>query len=143
MRYNDILNSLTSLIYKKTGAEIDCEDIDQLKPGSYFIDLVDYKRKFDSKHREYITLSVDIIYLPKKKSHLEIINALDDLDEVFEIEGKRLLKVNDRVLTVQNVDIDEVDHIGHYVFDLSLYVEYGKLQDYELMQDLELKFKEV
>ena len=48
----------------------------------------------------------------------------------------------DRYLTLRNTDITIVDRVGHYVFTLSLYDLYGKPYDYELMNDLELRFKE-
>ena len=52
------------------------------------------------------------------------------------------MHVLDRYLTLRNTDITVVDRVGHYVFTLSLYDLYGKPYDYELMQDLKLRFKE-
>lgn len=143
MRYEDILNAITSLIHKRTKAEVTSDDINEFEPGSYFIDLVDYKITFNSKHRQFKAISIDILYLPKKKENLEIMNALEDINNIFEVEGKRILKVLDRFLTIGDADLKTVDHIGHYLFDLSLYDMYGKPYDYELMKDLELKFEEV
>ena len=60
----------------------------------------------------------------------------------MEIEGKKVLHVLNRFLTLRNTDIKIVDRVGHYVFILSLYDLYGKPYDYELMKDLELRFKE-
>lgn len=141
MRYEDILNSITELLYDKTGAEIDCEDINQLTPGSYFIDVINYRKVFDSQHVEKLYVTVDILYLAKKKSHLEIMNALDDIDDIFEMNGKRILKVGDRVLTIKDVSMDDIDFIGHYTFELELYDQYGKFVDYGLMNELDIKFE--
>lgn len=141
MRYEDILNSLTTLIYAKTKKEIECNNINNLELGSYFIEVIDYKKNFNSQHRDQLSISFDIYYLPINEDRVEIFNALDDLDNMFEIEGKRILKVKDRYLTIKNVDMKEIDFIGHYLFDLEFYVDYGKPYGYKLMKDLDFKLK--
>ena len=88
---------------------------------------------------------IDIIYFPKtngKLTNAEILENLENLDDALELEGKKVLHVLDRFLTLRNTDIKIADRVGHYVFTLSLYDLYGKPYDYELMKDLELRFKE-
>jgi len=75
------------------------------------------------------------------KKGAEILENLENLDNALEIEGKKVLHVLNRFLTLRNTDIKIVDRVGHYVFTLSLYDLYGKPYDYELMKDLELRFK--
>lgn len=143
MRYIDFVNALTLLIREKTNKEVGCDNINELKTPSYHIQLISYNKEFNSNYREFTSVSIDILYIPKnKEGKAEIYDALDELNEAFEIQGNRVLKVKDRYLTMKNVQITEVDSIGHFLFDLSLFDLYGKPYDYELMQDLELKFKE-
>ncbi len=142
MRYIDFLDSITKLVHDKTKKEVTADNINELDPSCYFVQLVNYDKKFNSEHREKTSVSIDILYFPKtKENKAEIYDALDDLNEAFEIEGKRVLRVRDRFLTMNNVNIKEVDGVGHFLFDLSLFDIYGKPYDYELMKDLELEFK--
>lgn len=143
MRYIDFANALTLLIKKKTNKEVGCDNINELKAPSYYIQPISYNKEFNSNYREFTSVSIDILYIPKnKEDKTEIYDALDNLNEVFEIQGNRVLKVKDRYLTMKNVQITEIDSIGHFLFDLSLFDLYGRPYDYELMQDLELRFKE-
>lgn len=143
MKYMDFMNALTMLIKGKTNKEVGCDNINKLKTPCYFVQLISYKKEFNSNHRELTSVSIDILYIPKNKENkAEIYDALDNLNESFEIEGNRVLRVKDRFLTMSNVQITEVDSIGHFLFDLSLFDLYGKPHDYELMRDLELRFKE-
>lgn len=142
MRYMDFVNVLTLLIREKTNKEVGCDNINELKAPSYYVQLISYNKEFNSNHREFTSVSIDVLYIPKnKEDKTEIYDALDILNEAFEIQGNRILKVKDRYLTMNNVQITEVDSVGHFLFDLSLFDLYGKPYDYELMQDLELKFK--
>lgn len=143
MRYMDFVNALTLLVREKTNKEVGCDNINELKTPSYYIQLISYNKEFNSNYRELTSVSIDILYIPKnKEDKVKIYDALDELNEAFEIQGNRALKVKDRYLIMKNVQITEVDSIGHFLFDLSLFDLYGKPYDYELMQDLELKFKE-
>lgn len=144
MRYMDFVNALTMLIKQKTGKEVGCDNINELETPCYFIQLIKYEKEFNSNHRELTSVSIDIQYIPENQENkAEIYDALDILNESFEMEGNKILKVKDRYLTMDNVQITEVDSIGHFLFDLSLFDLYGKPYDYELMRDLELRFKEV
>jgi len=89
-----------------------------------------------------VDLCLEQLYLWGKLTNAEILENLENLDDAFEIEGKKVLHVLDRHLTLRNTDINIVDRVGHYVFTLSLYDLYGKPYDYELMKDLELRFIE-
>lgn len=145
MKWVDIRNSLTKLITEKLKNNVNSEDIDNVKKPCFFIDLVSYKKEFNSEYRELKTIDIDVIYFPKtngKLTNAEILENLENLDNALEIEGKKVLHVLDRFLTLRNTDIKIVDRVGHYVFTLSLYDLYGKPYDYELMQDLNLRFKE-
>ena len=145
MKWIDIRNALNEIISEKLKINPYSEDTDNVKNLSFYIDLVCYKKEFNSEYRELKTIDVDIVYFPKtngKLTNAEILENLENLDDAFEVEGKKVLHVLDRYLTLRNTDINIVDRVGHYVFTLSLYDLYGKPYNYELMKDLELRFIE-
>jgi len=138
MKWMDIRNALNKIISEKLKVNPYSEDIDNVKKPCFY-------KEFNSEYRELKTIDIDVIYFPKtngKLTNAEILENLENLDDAFEIEGKKVLHVLDRFLTLRNTDIKIVDRVGHYVFTLSLYDLYGKPYDYELMKDLELRFKE-
>lgn len=150
MKWRDLRDSIFEVLESKIpGVEVYSEDVDKAKKPCYFVDLVDYKKEFNSHHREWKGIILDIRYHPKntKKPTIEIIEALETLDDAFEIRGNKVLHARhleneevteERWLTLHDVDMTVVDEVGHYVFTLSLFDLYGKPYDYELMQDLEL-----
>ena len=56
---------------------------------------------------------------------MEVYKALDELDNMFETKGNKILKVKDRCLTLKNERTKVVDGLGHYMFDLDLFDVYG------------------
>lgn len=143
MKLVDIRNALNKIISEKLKVNPYSEDIDNVKKPCFYIDLVSYKKEFNSEYRELKTIDIDIIYYPKtngKLTNAEILENLENLDNALEIEGRKVLQVLDRFLTLRNTDIKIVDRVGHYVFSLSLYDLYGKTVDYELIKDLKLRF---
>ena len=54
----------------------------------------------------------------------EIYNALDELDNMFETKGNKILKVKERCLTLKNEQTKIVGGLGHYIFDLDLFDVY-------------------
>ena len=67
---------------------------------------------------------------------------LEIIDDAWEIEGNKILHVLDRFLSITDVNMRIVDTIGHYMFSVELYDQYGKPYDYELMGELHLTMKE-
>ena len=151
MKLEDIRKSIT---LKGKGLKVPFyyENISETKRPFYFIEIIDYSKEFTGIHQELKSISFDILYFPKDKignSRMEIISAMEKLDDNFEIvddlgyyRGKKILKVDDRYLTITNSKIKEVDGIGHYTFDLEFYDIYGTPYPYELMEKLELELKE-
>lgn len=158
MKYSDIRKAITNTQQKLFGG-VYYENINKIKRPCYYVELVDYKKEFNGLHSEYTSITIDILCFPTdainyRKS--EIIEMMEAVDNNFEIQdphgykrGLKILKITpnandttqDRFLLVQNVEMQIVDGVGHYTFDLGLYDVYGLPYDYELMQDLELKFK--
>jgi hypothetical protein len=146
VKFLDFRRALTQKI-KTLGYEVRYDNINKGARTCFFIDLIDYQKEFNSNYREFKKLDFDIIYIPKKQegNTTEIYSALEDLDNNFEVTGNKILVVTDeqgekRHLTMKNVMMHEVDELGHYQFSIELYDRYGKLIDYELMQELHLNF---
>lgn len=147
MKYSDIRKALSSKI-KELELSVYYEDITKIKRPCYYIELVDYIKEFDSNYREQKQLDFDIMYFPKKEegNNGEIIEALENLDNNFEVMGNKVLPVlfdyksKNRYLTLKDVRLHILDNIGHYEFSVELFDGYGKPIDYELMQELYLNF---
>lgn len=127
MRFMDFIKSLSRKIDSFTGKEVGIDNINKLTRPAYFIQVIDYKKEFFANYRERIFISIDITYIPKndENNKAEIYNALDDLDNMFEVKGNKILKVKDRYLTLKNNSTKIVDGLGHYIFDLDLFDVYG------------------
>jgi len=67
------------------------------------------------------------MYIPENDENntMEVYKALDELDNMFETKGNKILKVKDRCLTLKNEHTKMVDGLGHYIFDLDLFDVYG------------------
>ena len=160
MRFIDFIKPLSEKINSFTGKEVRIDNINALSKPSYLIQVIDYKKEFFSNHKERIFISIDITYIPEndEENKAEIYNALDDLDDMFEVRGNKILKVKDRYLTLKNEHTKIVDGLGHYIFNLDLFDVYGVdlrtfdnsietikeisegtgTMDYELLRKLEL-----
>lgn len=146
IKYEDIRKALTSTI-KKLGLSVYYEDITKIKRPCYYIDLIDYLKDFRGNHRELKQLDFDILYFPRNKegNNSEIIEALENLDNNFEVVGNKILsvlfedKTENRYLTLKDTRMHIVDNIGHYEFSIELFDRYGKPIDYGLMQELKLE----
>lgn len=127
MRFMDFIKSLSRKIDSFTGKEVGINSINKLSRPAYFIQVIDYKKEFFANYRERIFISIDITYIPEnvENNKAEIYNALDDLDNMFEVKGNKILKVKDRYLTLKNNSTKIVDGLGHYIFDLDLFNVYG------------------
>lgn len=157
MEFMDFIKSLSEKIDSFTGKEVGIDNINELSKPSYFIQVIEYKKEFFANHKQRIFVSIDITYIPENNT-AEIYNAFDDLDNMFEVRGNKILKVKNRYLTLKNEHTKIVDGLGHYIFDLDLFDVYGfdlrtfdnsietikeisegtGTMDYELLRKLEL-----
>ena len=64
MKWVDIRNALNKIISEKLKVNPYSEDIDSIKKPCFYIDLVSYKKEFNSEYRELKTIDIDIIYYP-------------------------------------------------------------------------------
>ena len=123
----DFIKSLSRKIDSFTGKEVGIDNINNLERPAYFIQVIDYKKEFFANYKERIFISIDITYIPEndENNKAEIYNALDKLNNMFEVRGNKILKVKDRCLTLKNESTKIVDGLGHYIFDLDLFDVYG------------------
>nr|DAR79759.1 MAG TPA: tail completion protein [Caudoviricetes sp.] len=127
MEFMDFIKSLSRKIDSFTGKEVGIDNINNLERPAYFIQVIDYKKEFFANYKERIFISIDITYIPEndENNKAEIYNALDKLNNMFEVRGNKILKVKDRCLTLKNESTKIVDGLGHYIFDLDLFDAYG------------------
>lgn len=144
MKVTDIRKAITKKL-SELGLKVEYENINKIERPCYFVDLLTYSKEWDSNHRELKTLNYDIMYFPKSKdgNNTETWEALENIDNHFEVTGNKILSILDRNLTMTDTNMHIVDTVGHYEFSISLFDQYGKPYDYELMQELEVNFKDL
>ena len=127
MEFMDFIKALSKKIYDFTGKEVGIDNINALTRPCYYIQVIDYKNEFFANYKKRIFISLDIIYIPENDENntMEVYKALDELDNMFETKGNKILKVKDRNLTLKNECTKVVDGLGHYIFDLDLFDIYG------------------
>lgn len=127
MEFMDFIKALSKKIYDFTDKEVGIDNINALTRPCYYIQVIDYKNEFFANYKKRIFISVDIMYIPENDENntMEVYKALDELDNMFEIKGNKILKVKDRCLTLKNEHTKMVDGLGHYIFDLDLFDVYG------------------
>ena len=127
MEFMDFIKALSKKIYDFTDKEIGIDNINALTRPCYYIQVIDYKNEFFANYKKRIFISIDIIYIPENDENntMEVYKALDELDNMFETKGNKILKVKDRCLTLKNEHTKMVDGLGHYIFDLDLFDVYG------------------
>ena len=127
MEFMDFIKALSKKIYDFTDKEVGIDNINVLTKPCYYIQVIDYKNEFFANYKKRIFISVDIMYIPENDENntMEVYKALDELDNMFEIKGNKILKVKDRCLTLKNEHTKMVDGLGHYIFDLDLFDVYG------------------
>ena len=127
MEFIDFIKALSKKIYDFTDKEVGIDNINALARPCYYIQVINYKNEFFANNKKRIFISVDIMYIPENDENntMEIYKALDELDNMFETKGNKILKVKDRCLTLKNEHTKMVDGLGHYIFDLDLFDVYG------------------
>ena len=127
MEFMDFIKALSKKIYDFTDKEVGIDNINALARPCYYIQVINYKNEFFANYKKRIFISVDIMYIPENDENntMEIYKALDELDNMFETKGNKILKVKDRCLTLKNEGTKIVDGLGHYIFDLDLFDVYG------------------
>lgn len=143
MEFMDFIKSLSRKIDSFADKEVGIDNINNLEKPAYFIQVIDYKKEFFANHKEKIHISIDIVYIPEndENNKAEIYDALDKLNNMFDVKGNKILQIKDRFLTLKNESTKVVDGLGHYIFDLDLFDVYGEIPKQSIVNGLKLNFK--
>lgn len=133
INYVDIVYSISNLL-KSFGYKtyID-ENRDKIKTPSFCINLrpVNTTNRRDYKEK---SVNVDIMYFGKNPSNEDFLKVTEQLEDIFNLT----LKVKDRVLTINELDIRIVDDILHFAFTLDYSTAIEKIETFKPMQNLEM-----
>ena len=140
--YKDILFSATKILSNN----FDCDVIVKNSEGTFenecfYVTLVPVTSKASTLKTNEKQLMISIKYFSDDK--LNNYDMADKLENLF----ARSLKVNDRVLNISNIEPNFlVDEVGD-MLDFLIYITYFddiciKKEEYELMQELSLIYKE-
>lgn len=110
------------------------------KRPSFFIKLLPITREKEGKYHYFRKVTVIIQYFSKNETEAENLKMQDQLEEVF----GQVLKVNDRTITIDEIESEIIDKVLHFQFDISYVnsLEEEKIYGYEevdLMKELILE----
>lgn len=110
------------------------------KKPSFFIELLPIMREKQGKYHYFRKVTVLIRYFSESETELENLKMQDQLEELF----SQVLKVNDRIITLEEVEGRIIDEVLQLQFDISYVdsLEEDKVYGYEeaeLMQELIMK----
>lgn len=98
-----------------------------------FTQMMPVSSDYDTVNFTSNKLMIVINYFSKDKTDLENIKMYDDLRKAFGMT----LKVNNRYFLMQDIRTSTVDGVLQFKFDLDYFVDIEKIDDREIMQDLE------
>lgn len=143
MKITQIVDAVSTAIYKATNIGVFAEDIDSLNRPALQLKAIYIQKTLMGQNRQRLVIDWDLLYFPSKQGscNLEIYDKLDELDEAFGYNGYKFLKVLDRAVQMENVSHHIANNIGHYMFRTDFIVQYGTMAKYDLMEDIELVIK--
>lgn len=137
--YLKIRRALVSLLKNKfPSIAVHLDNVDKSDAPYFYIEFTEKVRTLDRIYAERHFM-VDVVYYPVedefgrvKRSELHSIS--EELDETI----RPVLKVEDRFFTILDAEKSYVDEILHYIFYLDFVDAIEDINNYELMQELEL-----
>lgn len=147
----DIVNSIT-LALKPMECEIFLSNTNVSDGECMVVNVYRTNKTFINRDRQLNEYFFDIIHFPDTNILFDKISAMDianKIDSCFAHETDKGLKVKDRFFRLQDIRIDFTPPVNnastgletHYKFKISFYDNYGQPYQYELMQELEVKYK--
>jgi len=133
------INKKLKSAYPEVGIEPD--DIkDGFKRPSFFVDFSYNKTTKVSDEFYKKDLSIVIYYFPsdRNKYSMEILEVGETLEELF--LGKLVIEdeAEEKIVTINAVDLDTVDGVLQVSFDLEVFTSKVESDDNEMMEDLEV-----
>lgn len=112
---------------------------DEVKEGftrpSFFTSIIPIIFNYDTTNYSSNKLMVVINYFSENETELENLKMIDGLKKAFGMT----LKVSQRSFTLKNIRSEIVDEVLQFRFDLDYYVDIEKIDNYEIMKELNLK----
>lgn len=123
------------------------ENVDKMTRPFIFVSLIDYIPTMNTAYRQQKKATIDIRYYGKGDTVEELVNYqdiyenLEIIDNIFESNGLKIIKVLDRTLHLKDQNTKIVDKVGHYMFDLDFYDDYGTRPVLPLMAELQVTYE--
>lgn len=142
MRLTDIKKAINAVMRENfSGYNFYAPDVNEgfIRP-CFFIELLPVTRDNEGGGIYSRRVSVVISYFSKNKTDLENIKMQDELEEIF----AQALKINDRVITIDNTSGYVTDGVLHFSFNIDYLDSIDEADQYgydphaEPMQELEL-----
>ncbi len=141
MRISDVRKAISTLLYDKLKIAVNVEWVEGLEGPTLTLEMIENRNTTLGVDRVLKEISWVIKYYPNSNfsANKEIQEKLDDIDLVFDMKGKKILKVLDRYVTLMNTTTRIVDNIGNFVFDTEIVVGYGEQEIFKKMERLEIR----
>lgn len=142
MKLTDIKKAINDTLKSNfPTVKVSSPDVEEgFKKPSFFVEILPITRGKEGKYHYSRSVTVVIQYFSENETELENIKMQDQLEEVF----GQVLKINDRVITIHNIESEINDKVLHFQFDISYLdsLEEDKVYGYEeaeFMQELILE----
>lgn len=116
--YKDIKIAINRKL-KTLGIEINSRDVTEgfIRP-SFFVEFLDSIRSAD-ENQVHKSLNVQIYYFPTDRYEysIEVLDVQEKLENLFDLK----LPVVDRLLTINQADVNMVDGVLNFSFDIEFY----------------------
>lgn len=141
MKISDIRRHLSKTLFEKTGLKVYSEDFNDIVRPCLYLKVINNSRESLGQSVEKLNVSFDIIYFPSQANtscNNEIQDALDSINGAFDKNAYKVLTVFDRTVPIDVASSNTTDNKGHYLIDVSININYGDRDKYDLMRTLEL-----
>lgn len=102
---------------------------------AFFTSIIPVTSDYETTNFTSNKLMVVINYFSENETELENLKMIDGLKKAFGMN----LKVSQRSFTLKNIRSEIVDEVLQFRFDLDYYVDIEKIDNYEIMKELNLK----
>lgn len=105
---------------------------------AFFTSIIPITSDYETVNFTSNKLMVVINYFSKNGTELENIKMYDEIKKAFGMN----LKVNQRSFLLKNIRSEIVDEVLQFRFDLDYFADIEKIDEYELMKELNMNVKE-
>ena len=144
VKYKKIHESIVERIQEKFPKIVFSTDIEKgITRPSFFIDLDNIKSGDFMNEARDTDITVRLYYFTSQKDNnkIEILEMQDDLTGLF-LDNNLIRVDNDMYFEIEELDLSIVDKVLHCYFDIRISENYNRVDDGEVMEELEYKLKE-